>query len=125
MQYYCPVRCRHSKGRPSHQSTSCSHLEAEVEELVEPLPAAAALASGASSRRRGRGQGLRPGFLGGVLARCILPEQEAPAPVEADLLVGLERCTARHGRGKIRTDRPRSGNVQKKMSKQIGSETKA
>jgi hypothetical protein len=71
-----------------------SHLEAEAEELVETLPSAAALPDGAG------GGGRRPGLRRGVLARCLLPEKEAPAPVEADPLIGPERCT-RHQSKKI------------------------
>jgi len=82
-----------------------SHLDAEAEEeLVQAsLPAAAAFPARAWSSLEATAalpawawssrQSVVPGALGGTLDRSLLPEQEAPAPVEGDLLVFFEGCT--------------------------------
>ena len=84
-----------------------SHLDAEAEEeLVQAsLPAAAAFPARAWSSleataalpagARGCRQSVGPGVVGGTLDRILLPEQEAPAPVQGDLLVFFERCTGK------------------------------
>jgi hypothetical protein len=113
-----------TKGRLSQSMDLALTPEAEAEELVQTLPSAAALPDGAADG------GLRQGLRRGVLARCLLPEKEAPAPVEADPLIGLERCTRHQSKISEQVDlaqetykNPRNGSDRKRKqtTRTIGS----
>ena len=105
MQFYCGAM--KTPRTLLLSSTNGSHLDAEAEEkLVQAsFPAAAAFPARARSSlestaalpagARGCRQSVGPSVVGGTLDRILLPEQEAPAPVEGDLLVFFERCTGK------------------------------